>query len=174
LFNFFDDELQSLSVAVIIPDKAEQAQLRAVLDDPQRRYAVHQTAYSAVAYPFATSYQNSDGWLLETYVMATHPEAGVTRETVQQYLRTHGYQPSALDVGWFKRTAASLFTVNVAISDHTEDVQTLARVQTHTGDSLIRYLGANSPTQENCEHGSWGDGVCVVNAPGDTQSGNTP
>ena len=64
LGSFFLDDPFRYEAMIVIPDAETQRRLVAMLrgDLPQRMHDAH---YSVVAYPFATDYQNSNGWVLE-------------------------------------------------------------------------------------------------------------
>lgn len=58
--------------------------------------------YSANAYAFSTTYQNCNQWLAELLATAWGGlnDAADPRGAAQQWLRTQGYQPTAIQVRW--------------------------------------------------------------------------
>jgi hypothetical protein len=105
LAEFFGDSLYSTEVAVSIPAAPIQAELLKVLA-PQTRFLMHNARYSAVAYPFALKYQNSNGWVLETFANAVGQGELTGREQAQAVLRQMNYVPDIMAVGTLKRLGA--------------------------------------------------------------------
>ena len=63
----------------VVPNPEVQAALMQVLGDDQRLVQWHTPAYSVVAYPWSTRYQQSNQWALETLAGALDPAADDAR-----------------------------------------------------------------------------------------------
>lgn len=61
--------------------------------------------YNLVAHPWATRYQQSNQWLIETLAGAFEPAAS-DRPRAQAWLRLQGYEPTVLHLGTFTRLGA--------------------------------------------------------------------
>ena len=79
--------------------------------------ALHQPLYSTIAYPFATSYQNSNQFVLENLALAQIGVAGGGRETAIEHLRRTKYQPHVVRLTGFERFGGN-FRANVHFDDH--------------------------------------------------------
>ena len=95
------DTSESYISIVLLPDAAAGALERAALDDAQALQLLGGT-YSANAHAFSQRYQNCNQWLAELLATAWGPlpPGERAREGAQQWLRSEGYQPSVLKVGW--------------------------------------------------------------------------
>jgi len=116
-----------------------QAHLRAVLVDNAAVARLDTPAYSVVAYPWSSRYQQSNQWAIETIALAEDPQAA-TRERAQAWLRLHGYEPTTLHLSAFKRLGARLTRANVAFDDHPNEKRFSDRIETVTVDSVFRWL----------------------------------
>ena len=73
------------------------AQLRPLLQDNARGTQLHAPRYSMLAYPWATRYQQSNQWAIETLAIAAAGAAD--RSQAQAWLQAQGYQPTVLQLG---------------------------------------------------------------------------
>ncbi|MBN9543199.1 MAG: DUF2145 domain-containing protein, partial [Alphaproteobacteria bacterium] len=69
LMNFYLDSLHNMNTVVIAPTADLQVRLKQILTTKEA-LKLHNPHYSMIAYPYATQYQNSNQWVLETTVMA--------------------------------------------------------------------------------------------------------
>lgn len=86
---------------VLLPQEPARALEAAALDDRQA-LALLGATYSANAHAFSQQYQNCNQWLAELLASAWGaplPSDGA-RGQAQQWLRTHGYQPTVLKLNW--------------------------------------------------------------------------
>jgi hypothetical protein len=142
LGNFFLDDLHSYEALVMLPPNAnvEQRLLKALTSTNAMR-AVHNPAYSMVAYPFSLKYQNSNDWVLETLAIALSADTAITNRTqAQAWLKLAGYEPSEMRITAGKRLGARMFKANVAFDDHPNELRFADRIQTVTVDSLVNFL----------------------------------
>ena len=142
LGNFFLDDLHSYEAILMLPPNAdvEQRLLKALTSTTAIR-AVHNPAYSMVAYPFSLKYQNSNDWVLETLAIALSTDAQITNRTqAQAWLKLAGYEPSEMRITAGKRLGARMFKANVAFDDHPNELRFADRIQTVTVDSLVNFL----------------------------------
>ena len=117
LVSFFLEQPFSYDALVVIPEPGLQARLAGLLGSTAPR-AIHNPAYSALAHPFETRYQNSNGWMLELIGIALqngHPP--VTRTSAQRHLRALGFVPERTRLGFFERVGARRLD-NVKLRDH--------------------------------------------------------
>lgn len=139
LGQFFLDDLFAPEAGWVVPTPAVQAALLAALDDPLRRVALHEPAYSMVAYPWARRYQQSNQWAIETLALAL--ARGVTdRADAQAWLRAHGYTPSVLRVGALQRLGGRLGSAAIAFDDHPLPERAAGAIATVTVDSVFAWL----------------------------------
>ena len=112
---------------------------------------MHQPLYSAVAYPYATMYQNSDGWVLETMARVASDTLLPDRASAQAWLQGSGYTPSLIELGPLQRLGGRMFKANVAFDDHPGQYRWNNKIYTNTGDSTLRFL-SRVATEVRCNH----------------------
>lgn len=141
LGNFFLDDLHSYDAVLMLPPPyVQQRLLQAVQSTPAVR-ALHNPAYSMVAYPFALKYQNSNEWVLEMVTAALNKEVTITsREQSQSWLKLAGYQPAEMRITPLKRLGARVFKASVAFDDHPNELRFSDRIQTVTVDSMMTFF----------------------------------
>lgn len=143
LAEFFLDDLFEYQAAFAPLAAPLQQALRAVLRDDSRAAALHEPAYSLVAYPWAQRYQQSNQWAIETLAMAALGRR-VDRQEAQAWLMVAGYRPTALQLGPMVRLGARMTAANVAFDDHPGHKRFADRIETTTADSVLDWL-AGSP-----------------------------
>ncbi|WP_231580970.1 DUF2145 domain-containing protein [Chromobacterium sp. LK1] len=143
LGNFFLDDMYSFESVALLPPPALAARLRERLQAPPRLRELHTPQYSLLAYPFATRYENSNTWVLETLAASASQEARIAnREQAQMWLKLNGYAPSELKLGPLTRLGGRMFKANVAFDDHPNEMRYADRIQTVTVDSVMNFLQA--------------------------------
>jgi hypothetical protein len=149
LAEFFLDTPFRYEAAYVVPNPEVQAALLPMLTDDQRLVQWHTPAYSVVAYPWSTRYQQSNQWALETLAGSLDPAAG-TRERAQAWLQLHDYQPSVLHIDALTRLGGRMTRANVAFDDHPNAKRFSGRIETVTVESMFAWLQraqlASAPT----------------------------
>jgi hypothetical protein len=139
LGEFFLDNPWRYQAVWSVPVPALQAPLHALLVDPARSVQLNTRPYSMVSYAWATRYQQSNQWALETMAVAVEP--GVrSRDQAQAWLRFKGYQPSTLRIGALTRLGARVSAANIAFDDHPNSKRFSDRIETVTVDSMLDWL----------------------------------
>lgn len=141
LAQFFLDDLHQYRAAWVVPTPELQARLRLLLADDRRVAALHQGAYSMLAYPWATSYQQSNQWAIETLAFAAEPQAD-RRDRAQAWLKLQGYVPTTLHIGTLERLGANVSQAHIAFDDHPTGQRFAGRIATVTVDSVFRWMVA--------------------------------
>jgi hypothetical protein len=113
-----------------------------VLRDNARAAALHEPAYSMVAYPWAQRYQQSNQWAIETLAMSALGRR-INREEAQAWLLVAGYRPTTLQLGPLVRLGARMTAANVAFDDHPNDKRFADRIETTTADSVLDWLSVS-------------------------------
>lgn len=160
LYEFLADGLKRKEVAILRPSVALQARLVELLAAPQRLNLLHSDQYNLIAYPFSGPYQNSNGWLLEVFALANQPNVWL-RNDARRWLKAQYYRPSELEIGFLEKTAVALFTNNISTDDQPASLMDSGKIQLNTGDSVIRFIARYSQSMSGCEHGDWGEAVCI-------------
>jgi len=149
LGEFFLDDLFEYQAGYAVLSPELQAHLLPLLRDNARATRLHTPAYNMLAYPWATRYQQSNQWALETLAFAQDPSAS-TRERAQDWLQARGYEPTALSIGALTRLGARATAANIAFDDHPNSKRFSDRIETVTVDSVFAWLersGLATPMQ---------------------------
>lgn len=149
LGEFFLDDLYRYEAAVVIPKPGVQAKLLPMLKDHARLAQLNTPADSMVAYPWSTTYQQSNQWAIETFAMTQEP-AAQTRKRAQAWLQLQGYQPTTLHIPALKRLGGRITAANIAFDDHPNEKRFEGRIETVTVDSVFAWLkraGLGGPVQ---------------------------
>lgn len=163
LAEFFGDDLKNNNVAIVIPAEDVQKKLMEALSE-KNRYSMHETHYSAVAYPFNTKYQNSNGWLLETFAKAVSLDDINTREQAQMRLKDLDYSPSVIELGMLTRLGGRMFKANVAFDDHPPELRWNGKITINAGDDVLRFVSRWGVSYPDCPPNKYGLAVCFLNA----------
>ena len=142
LGEFFLDRMFRYESAIVVLAPEAQASLLPVLRDNQRVMQWHTEAYNMLAYPWSTTYQQSNQWALETLAGAMDANA-TTRRQAQAWLQLHDYQPTTLHLGAMTRLGARMTRANVAFDDHPNEKRFSDRIETVTADSVLVWLHAS-------------------------------
>ncbi|MGB7298456.1 MAG: DUF2145 domain-containing protein [Burkholderiaceae bacterium] len=151
LAEFFADAPYDWEAAVVPLSGEAAKKLLAVLKDNKRVIRLHEPRYSMVAYPWATKYQQSNQWVLETMAMTVEPRIW-QRALAQSWLRFQGYEPDRVRIGTLSRLGARLTKANIEFDDHPTQLRFSGRIDTTTADSALRWL----------EHSGYGGPRIVV------------
>ena len=139
LAEFFLDTPFRYEAAYVAPDAEVQSALMQVLTDDRRLVQWDTPAYSVVAYPWSTRYQQSNQWALETLAGSLDPAAR-TRERAQAWLRLHDYQPTVLHIDALTRLGGRITRANVAFDDHPDAKRFSDHIETVTVESIFTWL----------------------------------
>ena len=143
LGEFFLDDLWRYEAAWVIPTPEVQKALLPLLRNTPQAVRLHVKDYNMLSYPWATRYQQSNQWAIETLAMAVAPVAGegaAAREKAQAWLRLRDYQPTVLNLDAFTRLGARVTRANVAFDDHPDDKRYSGRIETVTVDSVFDWM----------------------------------
>jgi len=139
LGEFFLDSPQRYEAAFVVLKPALQQALLPILADNARVQRFNERRYSMVAYAFATTYQQSNQWVLETLAGAAAPGI-VSRRAAQDWLRDQGYQPTDLRLSALERLGGRLTQANIAFDDHPTARRMTRHIDTVTVDSMFAWL----------------------------------
>ena len=123
----------------MVLSEAAQSALLPVLSDDDALRRFDEPRYNMLAYPWATRYQQSNQWALETLAGALEP-AATTRERAQAWLKLQGYTPTTLKLGPLTRLGARATMAHVAFDDHPSARRFSDRIDTVTVDSVFAWL----------------------------------
>ena len=138
LGEFFLDAPHRYEAAFVVLSPELQAKLLPLLKDNERAAQLNERRYSMLAYPWATHYQQSNQWAIETLAMAAG--SGATRPQAQAWLQAQGYAPTVLHLGALTRLGARATAANIAFDDHPNDKRFSDRIETVTVDSVFAWL----------------------------------
>lgn len=151
LLHFFRDDPFEYRAAVLVLPPALQHRLAALLRSPERE-ALHTVRYSRVAYPFATRYQSSTQWVLESIGAAQG--GGSTRAEVQRSLAARGFAPDLLiSVGLPGQLVARWLLRNTPFDDHPLRNRLRGRIELVLEPSVRRYLRTTDALLAECTVG---------------------
>jgi hypothetical protein len=145
LGNFFLDDPFAYEALLVIPSQHTQEKLVRVLSSPLPGH-FHHHAYSLLASPWSTRYQNSNQWMLELLAAALTPEGTIsTRTQAQRWLQQQRYIPSEVHISPVERLGAKLFSANVEFDDHPLANRIAGRYQVVTVESVTHFLTRLDP-----------------------------
>ena len=145
--DFFLDTPHEYVAGVVVPDQALQDRLWPLLKDGRSRAFLHTRAYSMVAYPWATRFQQSNQWAIEFVASAMGSDV-VDRSAAQRWLRATGYQPTELHLSMLTRLGARMTMANVSFDDHPNELRFSGRIRTVTVDSVFAWLQRSGLARE--------------------------
>ena len=139
LGRFFLDGMVAWHSRIVVPSPPVQARLAAMLasNTPLR---LHQARYNMLAYPFSTSYQNSNQWVLETLAVALSDSAQAGREEAQAWLKFAGYRPITVEIDAMTRLGARITRANIAFDDQPFERRMAGHIDTVTVESVFRFV----------------------------------
>jgi hypothetical protein len=139
LGEFFLDDLFRYQSAWIVPTPEVQSRLYTTLSDPRASVALHAKRYNMLAYPWSTTYQQSNQWAIET--LASAMDASVaTRTQAQAWLQLKRYEPTTIRLGAMTRLGGRISSANIAFDDHPNEKRYSDRIETTTVDSVMSWL----------------------------------
>jgi hypothetical protein len=139
LGEFFLDDPYRFETAWVVPKLEVQEKLLALLQDSARMTAMHSKPYSVVSHAWATKYQQSNQWALETLAVAMDGNIG-TREQAQAWLKYKNYQPSVLKISALTRLGGRMTSANIAFDDHPNEKRFSDQIETITVDSMFSWM----------------------------------
>jgi len=139
LGEFFLDRPHRYDAAFVVLKPELQQALLPILADNARVARLNERRYNMVAYPFATTYQQSNQWVLETLASAAAPNIH-SRRDAQAWLKTQGYQPTDLRLSTMTRLGGRLTQANIAFDDHPGARRFAGHIDTVTVDSMFAWL----------------------------------
>lgn len=156
LGNFFLDDMFRYEALVVIPPPALQAALLAQLSDasgagamPAMRF--FEPHYNMLAYTYATKYQNSNQWVLETLAAAMAGPSVQGRAQAQAWLKTAGFAPITLQISTLTRLGGRVTRANIAFDDHPNERRFANKIDTVTVDALVNFLQQREPASKRLE-----------------------
>jgi hypothetical protein len=144
---FMDNPYRYEAAWLPLSPSVEEAILR-LLNNPSQRSAMHHKPYNMVSYPWATRYQQSNQWALETLAYALDPSIR-NRESAQNWLATRNFQPTVLNIPPLTRLGGRVGMANVAFDDHPNDKRFSDRIETVTVESVFWFLSAQGLADRN-------------------------
>ena len=140
LGNFFLDTPHEYRAMVVWLKKDVEQKVLAAVTSESRIRAIDQPRYSLLAYPYGTSTQNSNGWLIEFLASATAPQPIYSRGEAQRRMRNTHFDPDVIHIGTSERLGASVARANVSFLDHPLRHRLAGDYETVTVESLVRWL----------------------------------
>jgi hypothetical protein len=139
LGEFFLDDPFRFETAWVVPTAEVQAKLYPLLQDNTKLAALNTRAYSVVSYAWATRYQQSNQWALETLAVAMDGNIK-SREQAQTWLKYKAYVPTTLRIDPLTRLGGRMTAANVAFDDHPNEKRFSDRIETVTVDSMFVWM----------------------------------
>jgi hypothetical protein len=139
LGEFFLDQPHRYEAAYVELAPEVQSKLLPLLRDNTRIDDWHEPRYSMVAYPWATRYQQSNQWAIETLAGAMDSGA-TTRQRAQAWLQLRGYEPTTLRIDPLTRLGGRMTRANIEFDDHPNEKRFSDRIETVTVDSVFVWL----------------------------------
>ncbi len=141
--NFFLDGMHKYETVAVSFKEPYNNTLLKVLQDNSLATKMHHDKYNMLAYPFSTKYQNSNGWLIETFALSlvdSENRKSINRQDAQDLLKNISYQPSLIKIGTLMRLGARMAKANIAFDDQPFNERMAGNIQTVTLDGFIEFL----------------------------------
>jgi hypothetical protein len=141
--NFFLDDMYKYETIIISFKEPYNTNLLKLLKDNSLATKMHYKKYNLLAYPFSTKYQNSNGWLIETFALSlidSESRNSIDRQGIQDILKNLSYEPSHLKIGAFIRLGARITKANVAFDDQPFAERMAGNIQVVTFDGIIDFF----------------------------------
>jgi hypothetical protein len=141
--NFFLDGMHKYETVAVSFKEPYNTSLLKVLQDNSLATKMHHNKYNMLAYPFSTKYQNSNGWLLETFVLSlvdSNNRESFNRKDAQDLLKNIAYEPTTLKIGALMRLGARTTKANIAFDDQPFGERMSGNIQTVTLDGMIDFF----------------------------------
>lgn len=135
---FLDDPHRHEAAYVVLAPELGSRVLDALADNRSIE-RLNNPAYSMVAHTWATTYQQSNQWAIETLASLLEPDAS-TRQRAQAWLQLKGYRSGTLRIDAFTRLGARMTRANVAFDDHPAAKRFSDRIETVTVDSVFDWM----------------------------------
>ncbi|PXW93994.1 hypothetical protein C7444_11627 [Sphaerotilus hippei] len=144
-----DDPSRGYLSLVFLPPDDEAELARAALD-PHRATGLLAPDYSANAHAYGLRYQNCNQWLVELIASARGRLEGggdliERRAAAQRWLRTQGYQPSRIEVGWRPLMWLGAFVPWLHDDDHPDEDLAQGRYQVSMPAAIEAFVQATVP-----------------------------
>ena len=140
LGNFFLSGVHEYKAQLMLPAPEVQQRLAQVLAS-RTPLRLHQPHYNMLSYAWATRYQNSNQWALETLAAASADAGRVeTRAEAQQWLGQAGFRPQPVEIGALTRLGGRMFRANVAFDDHPMGQRMQGHITTVTVDGIEQFM----------------------------------
>jgi hypothetical protein len=139
LGEFFMDNPHKYQAAYVSLSPSIQQALKPMLANDALLRRWHNPTYNMVAYPWSTTYQQSNQWVLEILALASNPRLQ-SRHEAQRWLQHKGYEPAVLHVGAVQRAGARVSSANISFDDHPNAKRFNGRIETITADSIFSWL----------------------------------
>ncbi len=150
LGNFFLDDMHLYHSKILIPELESQQRLVDLLRQAHG-LSLHEPNYNMLAYPFATKYQNSNQWVLETYANAQMGTEKINRSQAQAWLRQTGFAAITLQIPAMTRLGGRMFRANVAFDDQPFDRRMAGQIDAVTVDAVFRFIKQREPAAQEIE-----------------------
>lgn len=139
LGEFLLDDPWRMEIVFSAASPGVQDALWPLLQDAAQLRLLHERRYNMLSYPWATRYQQSNQWAIETLALAVEP--GIRRrDQAQAWLRLKDYRPPTLRIGAMTRLGARATRANVTFDDHPPELRFADQIQTVTADSVLDWL----------------------------------
>ena len=140
---FWSEGIHSYDIDVVIPSAGLQEKILEVVDPVagQELWAkkIHNPVYSAIANPFATDYQNSNGWVLTVIAAA---QSGAKTYAAAQAHYSNYYQPLRSKMGFFEKAVVKGGNgpANIKWGDKSREESRSGWIRFVSAESIGRYL----------------------------------
>jgi hypothetical protein len=136
---FFLDDPHRFEAAWVVPTPELQGKLHSFLQNNANTARMHTKPYSMVSYAWATKYQQSNQWAIETMAAAFGDNVR-SRKDAQAWLQAKNYIPTTLNIPPLTRLGGRMTQANVAFDDHPAQKRFSDRIESVTVDSVFDWM----------------------------------
>lgn len=140
-------------ISIVTLPEAEGGPVERTALSPPQALDILAATYSANAYAFSTRYQNCNQWVMELLASAWGglPAGPQVRHDAQHWLRTQGYEPTAVPLGSHAIAFAAHFVPLIHVQDHPPDDLHALTMHISMPTSIEAFVRKHVPQAERIE-----------------------
>lgn len=138
--NFFIDSMYKYESVISAFGAKESEKLKAFLLNTENAKKTHIKKYNMLSHPYSTKYQNSNGWLIESFFAANFNIEPTNRDMIHRIMKEQGFIGQTLTIDPIKRLGARVTKANIAFDDQPFADRMNNKIVTTTYDNMLSFF----------------------------------